>query len=315
MTDVNYTLKVSEASCMYFDKMIGSWSNEGCKVRQSNSSHVHCLCDHLTSFGGDFLVAPNPIDFDKVFVEFRRMGETGNFVVLTTICSIWGLFIAGIIIARRADNKDKKKACNFISFQVVANINLVENIIEGFAYQITVQTGMWRDYGTTANVGLSIFGEKGKVEDILLTDPELEKVLFSRGSINNFTLVVPEDLGELTKIKIWHDNSGRSPAWFFHQVMIVDMQTEKQYYFLANRWLAVEKGDGQIDIEIPKAEKKDLSGFRNLFYSRTAKSLGDGHLWLSLFTRPPHNPFTRCQRLGCCLSILFATMVTNAMFY
>ena len=38
-------------------------------------------------------------------------------------------------------------------------------------------------------------------------------------------------------------------------------------------------------------------------------------MWISVFTRPPHNPFTRCQRLTCCLSFLFAAMVTNAMFY
>ncbi|XP_048586750.1 uncharacterized protein LOC5520842 isoform X2 [Nematostella vectensis] len=307
-TDVNYTMSVSMTGCLYWSNSKSKWTGEGCKVGpNSDASKLHCLCNHLSAFGGDFFVAPNPIDFDKVFAEFGRMGETGNFVVLSTICVIWGLFIAGMIFARKADKKDEKK--------VIANVDLAENIENGFVYQISVQTGMWRGYGTTANVGLSIFGEEGKTGDILLTDPELEKVFFARGSINNFTLVVPEDLGELTKIKIWHDNSGKSPAWFFHQVMIVDMQTEKQYYFLANRWLAVEKGDGQIDIEIPKAEKKDLSGFRNLFYSRTAKSLGDGHLWLSLFTRPPHNPFTRCQRLGCCLSILFATMVTNAMFY
>ncbi|EDO48488.1 predicted protein, partial [Nematostella vectensis] len=307
-TDVNYTMSVSMTGCLYWSNSKSKWAGEGCKVGpNSDASKLHCLCNHLSAFGGDFFVAPNPIDFDKVFAEFGRMGETGNFVVLSTICVIWGLFIAGMIFARKADKKDEKK--------VRLILYLAENIENGFVYQISVQTGMWRGYGTTANVGLSIFGEEGKTGDILLTDPELEKVFFARGSINNFTLVVPEDLGELTKIKIWHDNSGRSPAWFFHQVMIVDMQTEKQYYFLANRWLAVEKGDGQIDIEIPKAEKKDLSGFRNLFYSRTAKSLGDGHLWLSLFTRPPHNPFTRCQRLGCCLSILFATMVTNAMFY
>ena len=77
----------------------------------------------------------------------------------------------------------------------------------------------------------------------------------------------------------------------------------------------MEKEDGNLDLELPVAGKTELSGFKNLFYSRTATSLGDGHLWLSVFTRPPHNPFTRAQRLACCISILFAAMVTNAMFY
>ena len=76
-----------------------------------------------------------------------------------------------------------------------------------------------------------------------------------------------------------------------------------------------EKKTENLDLELQVASKKEISGFKNLFYARTATKLGEKHLWLSLFTRPPHNPFTRAQRLACCISILFAAMVTNAMFY
>ena len=200
-------------------------------------------------------------------------------------------------------------------FQVVANVYLSENTEEGYVYEISIQTGMWKGYGTTANIGLIIYGEQGVTPTLPLSDPELNKIFFARGSINNFTLSVPESLGDLVKIKIWHDNSGKSPAWFFSQVQIVDVQSGEKWHFLGNRWLAVEKENGQIEVEIKAAAKKELAGFKNLFYSRTARSLGDGHLWLSVFTRPPHNTFTRCQRLTCCLSILFATLITNAMFY
>ena len=42
---------------------------------------------------------------------------------------------------------------------------------------------------------------------------------------------------------------------------------------------------------------------------------GDGHLWFSVYTRPPNSSFTRVQRLTCCISLLFSSMVANAMFY
>ena len=174
---------------------------------------------------------------------------------------------------------------------------------------------MWKGYGTTANVAMRIFGEEASTPPIPLSDSSSDKKYFARGSVNNFTLSLPESLGNLVKIDIWHDNTGKSPSWFFHVVAITDAQTGEKYHFVGNRWLALEKGDGKIEAEIKVSSKKELSGFKNLFYDRTSRSLGDGHLWLSLFTRPPHNPFTRCQRLACCLSILFATMVTNAMFY
>ena len=198
---------------------------------------------------------------------------------------------------------------------MVANAFLSESNAEGCIYQITIQTGMWKGYGTTANVAMRIFGEEASTSPIPLSDSFSGKIYFARGSVNNFTLSWPYSLGRLHKIKIWHDNSGKSPSWFFHGVAIVDAQTGEKYHFVGNRWLALEKGDGKIEAEIKVSSKKELSGFKNLFYDRTSRSLGDGHLWLSLFTRPPHNPFTRCQRLACCLSILFATMVTNAMFY
>lgn len=75
----------------------------------SDPVKVNCLCTHLTSFGGDFFVAPNPIDFDKVWAEFGRLGETGNYVVLATICSMLGLYVVGLVFARRADKKDLSK--------------------------------------------------------------------------------------------------------------------------------------------------------------------------------------------------------------
>ena len=77
----------------------------------------------------------------------------------------------------------------------------------------------------------------------------------------------------------------------------------------------MEKGDGQIGVDIKVASKKELSGFKNMFYSRAATGLGEEHLWLSVLTKPPHNTFTRAQRLSACLSLFFAAMVTNAMFY
>ena len=77
--------------------------------RHRVAGKVHCLCNHLSSFGGDFFVAPNPIDFDTVLNEFSRLGETGNFVVLATVCSVFGVYIVGLVLARRADKKDTDK--------------------------------------------------------------------------------------------------------------------------------------------------------------------------------------------------------------
>lgn len=45
------------------------------------------------------------------------------------------------------------------------------------------------------------------------------------------------------------------------------------------------------------------------------KQFFDEHLWVSVGVRKSPTGFTRSQRLGCCLAILFLTMIANAMWY
>lgn len=71
----------------------------------------------------------------------------------------------------------------------------------------------------------------------------------------------------------------------------------------------------QVDILVPVAGKQELTNFNHLFWTRTKRNLSDDHIWFSVFSRPPRSRFTRVQRLTCCVSLLFATMVANIMFY
>ncbi|XP_078351488.1 polycystin-1-like protein 2 [Oculina patagonica] len=307
-TDVNYTMSVKMRSCLYWSERKQTWTSEGCKVGRKNmDGKLHCLCTHLSAFGGNIFVAPNPIDFDKVWTEFEKIGETGNFVVLSTVCLIFGMYFIGLVAARRADKKDMQK--------VVANVYLTTSQNDGHSYYLSIQTGAWKGCGTSACVGIVINGENGTSGVITLTDPLARRKYFSRGSVNNFTLTLPSSLGKLTDIRIWHDNTGSNPAWFLQQVFITDQQTDEMWYFFANQWLSLDNRSGSIELNIKAAQEDELTAFKPLFYARTARSLGEGHIWISVFTRPPHNPFTRCQRLTCCLSFVFTAMVTNAMFY
>ena len=70
---------------------------------------IHCHCDHLTAFGGEMFVAPNPIDFAKVITEIQRIPETGNVTVIITVSCVFGLYLILILWVRRADQKDSLK--------------------------------------------------------------------------------------------------------------------------------------------------------------------------------------------------------------
>lgn len=55
------------------------------------------------------MVAPNPIDFDKVWDAFSNILETKNFVVLGTVCAMLGIYLIVVVFARRADQSDRQK--------------------------------------------------------------------------------------------------------------------------------------------------------------------------------------------------------------
>ena len=52
------------------------------------------------------MVTPNPIDFDKVLVEFKNLEETGNVIVIVAISVVFLCYIVVLVIVRKADKKD-----------------------------------------------------------------------------------------------------------------------------------------------------------------------------------------------------------------
>ena len=83
----------------------------------------------------------------------------------------------------------------------------------------------------------------------------------------------------------------------------------------AGRWLDVAEEDGKVDIFLRPATEQDMLSFKKVFNTKIRKGICDNHLWFSVAYRPARNPFTRLQRLSCCLSLLFSFMVATAMFY
>ena len=83
--------------------------------------------------------------------------------------------------------------------------------------------------------------------------------------------------------------------------------------FVANKWLAVEKSDGQID-RILSVSGPNVP-IKRRFHQSKENHMRQSHLWLSAFMRPPKSRFTRCQRVACVFSLIFLTMLTNIMWY
>ena len=199
------------------------------------------------------------------------------------------------------------------SFFQVCPPKLIPLVKEGaYYYDMVISTGVWKHSATTANITISIKGENYEQSQIPLREKGEWSELFERGSINGFVLVMKEPIGPLKEIILEHDNSGDSPSWFVESVVIQDRQTEERWVFPINRWLALEKDDGQIEVTV---DSKSYSAFSDQVRSRFARKVADSHLWFSVFGKACSSTFTRVQRASCCLSVLFSAMIANAMFY
>lgn len=182
-----------------------------------------------------------------------------------------------------------------------------------YAYEITISTSKGRNSGTTAKVAFIIVGENGTSGVIPLS--KLTRIKFNRGSVITCSLYLPSSLGQLLYIHIWHDNGGDNPSWNLDHVVIRDKLSDEKWNFMCGEWLAVESDDGKTEKVIYVANINEIANYKHLFLSNSADGLYDEHLWISVAAKPPQSNFSRVQRASCCLSILFCTMIANAMFY
>ena len=177
-------------------------------------------------------------------------------------------------------------------------------------------TGVWRGSGTDANVVIVIHGSEAESQPIILNKNMItSRTVLARGNEDAFVIHLPMSLGEVQYIHVRHDNSGKNPSWYCSHATVSDRQTGKTWTFLSNTWFALEKGDGKIDrllFPISSVETKTLKYSLN---SKGSKNFSEGHLWLSVVTKPPWSKFTRVQRATCCLSLLMSAMLANALFY
>lgn len=300
----NYSMKIFTSGCYFYNYHRKIWSAEGCVVESANYAMTHCKCNHLTSFGSGFFVMPNSIDFSYVFAN---AGFSDNVTIYMTIVITLTLYALLLVWAKKNDKEDLIK---------LGSTPLPDNHPGArYLYEILVYTGDNDEAATDSKVSFIISGEDDETGVRTLTDPF--RPVFRKGDTNSFVMATPKRLGRLSYIRIWHDNSGEGKfkSWFLSFIVVKDVQTGEKFEFICNKWLAVEKDDGSIDRLLPVASQEEATQFSHLFYQTTQKNLADGHLWFSIFMRPPRSRFTRVQRVSCCMALLYLSMLVNAMWY
>ncbi|XP_078473113.1 lipoxygenase homology domain-containing protein 1 [Lampetra planeri] len=130
--------------------------------------------------------------------------------------------------------------------------------MEEKVYTVCVCTGDVMGAGTDANVFVNVYGHLGDTGERRLRKAERSLNKFERGQRDIFKLKAI-DLGELTKLRIRHDNCGGSAAWFLDRVEITDENSKSKYFFPCQRWLAIDEDDGQLARELVPVDEVFLN--------------------------------------------------------
>ncbi|XP_055991185.1 polycystin-1 [Sorex fumeus] len=293
------SLSLYASLCQYFSEEMMMWRTEGLvPLEETSPSQAVCLTRHLTAFGASLLVPPSRVHF-----SFPEPPSATSYVVLLTCAVCLATYAVMAAILRRLDQLD------------VRRVRVTPFCGQGgrFKYEILVKTGWGRGSGTTAHVGIMLYGADSRSGHRHLDGDRA----FHRNSLDIFQIATPHSLGSLWKIRVWHDNKGLSPSWFLQHVIVRDLQSARSTFFLVNDWLSVdaEANGGLVEKEVLAASDAALRRFRRLLVAELQRGLCDRHIWLSLWDRPARSRFTRVQRATCCVLLLCLFLGANAVWY
>uniref|UniRef100_A0A672Z7J4 Lipoxygenase homology domains 1b n=1 Tax=Sphaeramia orbicularis TaxID=375764 RepID=A0A672Z7J4_9TELE len=135
-----------------------------------------------------------------------------------------------------------------------------EEMVEKTTYLLQVQTSDIASAGTDANVFVILFGEYGDTGTLPLRD-STNRNKFERKGKDTFRFSDMLSLGELSKLRVWHDNKGPGPGWHLEYIDVKDEAMDQTFRFPCDRWLAKNEDDGQIMRELACAnnDSVDLS--------------------------------------------------------
>ncbi|XP_062977569.1 polycystin-1-like [Elgaria multicarinata webbii] len=295
---ISARISVFASLCQYFHFPSMQWSIEGVTPTATTSpKEIGCLTEHLSIFGASLFLPPHSV----VFLPPKKHSWQSP-LALITCCILFSIYLGVALISHKMDDID------------ITQVGIIPRCGQPgrYKYWVMVKTGWKRGSGTSAHIGISLYGLNKS------GSRHLDKAwAFQRNSRDIFQVETDVNLGEIWKIRIWHDNTGLDPSWYLQHVIVWDKQTDNMYFFLVEDWLSVEneKNEGMVEKEVLAACPQELRRFSRIFPAQMRLGFSDWHLWLSIWSRPPSSRFTRVQRLTCCMLMVNLFLATCAIWY
>ncbi|VDI59821.1 Hypothetical predicted protein [Mytilus galloprovincialis] len=302
---VTHDFRASYISSSTLFKTFENWTaKERKEDYRTSDNKIKFKSNFLGAFSANvFFIPPSDIDFAKIFATFTTSLADSPYALtaIITMLVIGSLLTIKLRLLDKTDNimweflplKD-----NPDDFSVV--------------YFVTIETSVNSSREMNSSVYLNIIGQKGfsgtrKMDDGIRKN-------FKNGTTSHFAIKLEDDIGNINKIQIWHDNADGHTKWHLLKVSITKANTLQRYTFLCGQVLSLKSEKGLLWCS-SNVFNEDEVETDTLFYNISRRKLFDDYLWVSLVKRPQFSRFTRVQRLWCLTTILFLSMVSSAMWY
>uniref|UniRef100_A0A1I8INE8 SRCR domain-containing protein n=1 Tax=Macrostomum lignano TaxID=282301 RepID=A0A1I8INE8_9PLAT len=301
MFSINQTVFVG---CYAWDSGVDEWRLlDSAKCQASEQTAVARPAFKVNLFGSigaGISFVPNTIDFGELFENWQgKLSESR--AVLSVVIVLWVLFIPLAVLLRRMDLRDAQK------FQFLPLKDEREQ--KGFVYKIEVFNGSKRGYEVPVGVFISVKGLNAS--ELLRTLDDGERRNFESGGVDNFLMTTKAHLGDIRSICLTFDKTESGAGrWYVSRLIVTDCTNDNKYIFVIEDWLSPG-----IDSAVNCASSIDLKFSKNLVRNHLSRRMQDDHIWFSMLRRKVDTNFSRLQRLGVCWSLLFMTMIANAMWY
>ncbi|XP_017271539.1 polycystin-1 [Kryptolebias marmoratus] len=294
---VQVSVCIFSSLCQYYDVKDRRWRSEGLRSLEGSTLHTTlCLAQHLTMFGASLFLHPGAV------VLLPPADEPMQNMVVGIVCAVLvALHLLVGLIAHKLDHLDRVRLSQV---PLCGRPGL-------YHYRVLVKTGLRPGAGTTAHVGICLYGVSKSGSRHLQRDGA-----FQRCGLDQFQVETDDNLGEIWKIRIWHDNTGLDPSWYIQHVVVWDPQTDHMFFFVLEEWLSVaNQKNSTVEREVLASCPEELTQFRRVFTSQLIFGMAEGNLWLSVWERPAHSSFTRGQRVACSALMLHLYLALGTLWF
>jgi hypothetical protein len=107
-------------------------------------------------------------------------------------------------------------------------------------YRIDIHTGA---VGTDATVYVTLYGSEASSNELAFVN---DGARFAQNSVD-MTWLELSDLGDLSRLRVRHDNAGSRADWFLRHVDVRCADSDQLWHFRCDRWLARHHDDGETE--------------------------------------------------------------------